>query len=313
MNLYKLNKKLIKLYHNTPIIELNKLLQIMNTIALLKVPPNYVPLFNYGSNGIIQLNSRLGQNNVYQYVFKAQLDNYKRVFFAKSINWGGGTAAVIPHNGSYVRGSIVYVNRDRLSDLDSAEAAPFKYQRQQISVKIVPNNELVNCYVYVHNTSYTNTHNFPSELYKDSIWLHLKNAGWELDGLEIQILGRSEIKIFKYDQPIIKIKCPSHDTDLKYERFLIPSEHCLMIKRNDIEIDVNPPQNLQRYYSKPYRKILVGNILKQRIINNNDTNTNKSRFGFLNNKNEYYGENYNEIRLSRGASIYIHKIYDGTY
>ena len=92
-------------------------------------------LFCYGSNGLSQLEERLGRGN-FEY-HPAVLRAGKLVFAGRSSNWSnGGVAAVAPADKDYfVIGGVVKVTKSELLTLDKYEGVARNiYARQQASV-----------------------------------------------------------------------------------------------------------------------------------------------------------------------------------
>ena len=64
-------------------------------------------LFNYGSNGVEQLQKRTGVAHVTPY--KAILRDYVRIFAGYAENWRGGVASIRAGHGEKVDGTVVEI------------------------------------------------------------------------------------------------------------------------------------------------------------------------------------------------------------
>jgi hypothetical protein len=141
-NYYLLNKKNIKNMENFENIE------------------NKISIFSYGSNSISQLRGRLENLNLKSY--PAYVDGYKRIFCGHSHNWGGGVATLIKKKYIRTYGSIVYLDKNELSKLDSFEKI---YTKEEISCKIMINNIYSECKCLTYIANDNKWSSPPSEQY----------------------------------------------------------------------------------------------------------------------------------------------------
>ena len=149
-------------------------------VALSQESPsvaNGIWLFCYGSNGLSQLEERLGRSDFEFH--PAVLRGCKLVFAGRSTNWNnGGVAAVVSADKDYfVIGGVVKVEKSELVTLDKYEGvARDIYFRQRASVSVYMDSESNTstrvkaiCYNRVDVTKGTYVENAPSLQYKHAI------------------------------------------------------------------------------------------------------------------------------------------------
>jgi hypothetical protein len=150
-------------------------------------PPQYRPLFCYGSNNLKQLSERVGAdlNSPQMRPIPAASLHKKRVFRGYSNNWGGGTASLETSRSRPAYGFIVKLTDAQLDILDRYEGVgrPNGYKRITTEVetygadgrKLGP----VLAIAYVHTNT---TFNKPSQAYLEAV---AKTIGtcWDINGV----------------------------------------------------------------------------------------------------------------------------------
>lgn len=129
---------------------------------------NKIPVFSYGSNSISQLRGRLINFTLKSY--PAYIDGYKRIFCGHSNNWNGGIASLIKKKYIRTYGSIVYLDKNELSKLDSFEKI---YTKKKIKCQIMINKIYYECTCLTYIANDNTWLSPPSEQYLISIKIML--------------------------------------------------------------------------------------------------------------------------------------------
>lgn len=224
---------------------------------------NKFPIFSYGSNSISQLRGRLGNYSLKSY--PAYIDGYKRIFCGHSNNWNGGIATLIEKKYIKTYGSIVYLDNNELSKLDSFEKI---YTKKEVKCQIMI-NEIYNeckCLTYIAN---------------DNTWLSPPSEQY-LIAIKIMLDEN-----FKNNNYIIISKINENNKIENIQKWIIRNINELSLV--SLFVIVN------QYKDTPWRmpKVINNIIYKLNSIDIFDINTlkkylsNKDYFIDLNNKLEY--------------------------
>lgn len=147
-----------------------------------------VNVFNYGSNGIVQLRQRLDAPALT--AKPATLPGYTRVFCLSAVNWAdGGVASLAPapaDGRAPVRGSVVTLSAAQAARLDGFEGT---YRRERLTAVLDGAETPVIAYVAGDGTQgWTPAMDAPpSEMYLTAIRLHLRSVWGPGAGDEIAV------------------------------------------------------------------------------------------------------------------------------
>lgn len=99
--------------------------------------PTPTMVFNYGSNSIMQLRTKL--NNPTLEGIPAKLFDYERVFAGLSSDWGKSGVVSLYHTGTFRNctfGTVVDLDISELKRLDVLEGVPDKFTRITVSARV---------------------------------------------------------------------------------------------------------------------------------------------------------------------------------
>ncbi len=100
---------------------------------------------------------------------KGVIKDWKLVFNKINHNKeGAGYANIIPNTGSIVEGIIYKVDKDTITILDSYEGVPNHYKQNTMSVENTQ-NKLINCIVYIANSSKIKNNLKPEKWYLEHL------------------------------------------------------------------------------------------------------------------------------------------------